>query len=122
MLQNLLTNAIKYSPDGGEILVRIEALDEEVRLSVVDHGLGIAPEARPHVFESLFRSREAGASGIPGFGLGLSIVRNLVEAHGGQITVESELGRGSAFAVTLPFQSQSYRGSGRHRGRTQWRG
>jgi protein-histidine pros-kinase len=121
VLQNLLTNAIKYSPDGGEILVRIEALEEEVRLSVVDRGLGIAPEARPHVFESLFRSREAGASGIPGLGLGLSIVRNLVEAHGGQITVESELGRGSTFAVTLPFQSQSSEAvngtaDGRHNG------
>jgi len=109
VLQNLLTNAIKYSPDGGEILVRVEALDEEARVSVVDQGLGIAPEALPHVFERLFRSHEAGASDIPGVGLGLFIVRTLVEAHGGQIAVESEPGRGSTFALTLPYQIKAHR-------------
>jgi signal transduction histidine kinase len=104
VLQNLLSNAIKYSPDGGVIMVRIEPLDRVVKLSVTDSGRGIEPEALPHLFERFYRTDKA-ASIAQGLGLGLYITRHLVEAHGGNIGVTSQEGFGSAFTVSLPYQS-----------------
>src|SRR6266540_1339349 len=97
---NLLSNALKYSPPQGEVTVRIERAPGGAYLSVADHGIGIAPEDMPHMFERFFRSR--GTRQPEGLGLGLYITRLLVYAHGGRIDVESQLGCGSTFRVFLP--------------------
>ena len=102
VIENLLTNAAKYAPDG-EILVRVEDLGDEARVSVRDQGIGIPPEALPHLFERFYRAGGAGAS-AKGVGLGLHIAKSLVEAHGGRIWAESEVGRGSTFVFTLPYE------------------
>jgi protein-histidine pros-kinase len=103
VLQNLLSNAIKYSPAGGEIRVRAERLAGAARVSVTDRGMGIEPEARERLFGRFYRTAGAVASGTQGLGLGLYISRSLVEAHGGELWVESEPGQGSTFRFTLPF-------------------
>jgi signal transduction histidine kinase len=102
ILFNLVSNAIKYSPRGG--VVRVSALPQDrwLELVVEDHGVGIPPEARPRVFDRFYRVASFETKDISGTGLGLSIVKGLVELHGGRIWVESEVGRGSAFHVTLP--------------------
>jgi PAS domain S-box-containing protein len=100
---NLLSNAVKFTPAGGRVEVRAERSDDEVRIRVSDTGRGIAPDFLPYVFD---RSRQADASTTRqqgGLGLGLSIVRHLVELHGGAVVAESEgEGRGATFTVTLP--------------------
>jgi len=104
IVDNLVGNAIKYSPEGGAILVQVAVVAEEARLRVVDQGTGIAEEALPRVFERFHR---ADITGTPGLGLGLYIVRMLVEAHVGRIQVMSAPGEGSTFTVWLPFVSGS---------------
>lgn len=101
VLANLLSNAIKYSPDGSEILVRTGHADGQPYIAVVDQGAGIPADALPHLFDRFFRVSGT-ARTAQGLGLGLFITRQIINAHGGSITVESELGRGSAFTVTLP--------------------
>jgi PAS domain S-box-containing protein len=101
---NLLTNAVKYSPAGGEIVMRIERRGHEARVSVQDQGVGIAAEALPHLFDRFYRVPGSPAGDAPGLGLGLYIARQLVEAHGGRIWVESDgEGRGSTFRFALPI-------------------
>lgn len=102
VLGNLLGNAIKYSPAGGTITVRARETAGHVCLEVVDHGIGIAREALPDLFTPF---RRHAPPGTPGAGLGLSVSKRIVEAHGGSIEVESELGRGSTFRVRLPSAS-----------------
>src|SRR5262249_23867857 len=102
VLQNLLGNAIKHLPTGGTIAVAIAPGDGEVLLSVRDDGPGIAPEHLPRLVDRFYRA-ELGAR-TPGLGMGLYIARMLVEAHGGRIWVESEIGQGSTFFVALPIQ------------------
>jgi PAS domain S-box-containing protein len=101
---NLLTNAIKFTPRGGQVQVLLERVDSHLELSVSDTGEGIAPEFVPHVFE---RFRQADASTTRkhgGLGLGLNIVKQLVELHGGAVRVKSEgIGKGSTFTITLPL-------------------
>jgi signal transduction histidine kinase len=104
ILQNLLTNAIKYSPNGGEILLRVERGPTYARITVRDHGLGITAEALPRIFECAYRAG-ATANVVKGLGLGLYICKGLVEAHGGSINAESQSGRGSTFTVTLPLNT-----------------
>jgi signal transduction histidine kinase len=106
ILQNLLSNAVKYAPDGGEIVVEVKDASGTASIAVTDQGVGIAAEALPRLFDRFYRSREAAASSAGGLGLGLAITRILVEAHGGQISVESRLGEGSTFRVTLPYESK----------------
>ena len=101
VLQNLLGNAVKYSPPGSEVVVRVEATDGEARLSVADAGPGITPGALPRLFERFYRADPAGAPA--GLGLGLYISRMLVETHGGRIWAESAPGEGSTFTVALPI-------------------
>lgn len=100
MLMNLLTNAQKYSPPGSPIIIRATPTDHLVEIAVTDAGIGIAPADLPHLFERFFRTQ--GTRKTEGLGLGLYITRLLVTAHGGQIRVDSQPGKGSTFAFTLP--------------------
>ena len=100
---NLLNNAVKYSPTGGRITVKSRADGDQVRIEVRDEGLGIPPEALETIFERYSRVDSQATKDIPGTGLGLPIVRQIVQLHGGKVWAESELGRGSVFHVTLPL-------------------
>jgi PAS domain S-box-containing protein len=102
MIDNLLTNALKFTPRGGRVEVRGSERDDVVRLQVRDTGMGISAVDQEHLFERFFRTSEAHAEAIQGTGLGLSIVAAIVEAHGGSIEVESDLGAGTTFTVVLP--------------------
>lgn len=103
-LNNLLSNAIDFTPAGGSIEVRVGPADRGgwARVEVMDTGVGVAPEDRERIFEKFARGRETADRSLGGTGLGLSIAREFVEFHGGEIGVESELGRGSRFHFTLP--------------------
>ncbi|HVE14276.1 MAG TPA: ATP-binding protein [Elusimicrobiota bacterium] len=106
-LQNLVDNAVKYNKDGGE--VRIEARregDKQARISVRDTGIGIPHGDLPRIFEQFHRTEVAKAQARRGTGLGLYIIKNLVESNGGQIWVESEIGRGSVFHLLVPLAAQ----------------
>jgi len=105
VIQNLVLNAIKYSPEGGEVVVRAEDCGDRARVSVADHGLGIPSQALPLLFDRFYRASNAEAGRIKGLGLGLYITKELVDAHGGEMTVESILGAGSTFAFTLPYDA-----------------
>ncbi len=103
VLQNLLTNALRHTPAGGRVTISAAlAPDGRVALIVADTGSGIAPEDLPRIFERFYRADSARARATGGSGLGLTIARRLVEAHGGGIEVESSLGVGSRFTVLLP--------------------
>lgn len=101
VLLNLLSNAIKYNRPGGKVTVRATANSSEVRLAVEDTGLGIPQEDLPHLFERFYRvRRHEGKAG--GTGLGLLICKQIVQGHGGRIEVQSELGKGTTFTISLP--------------------
>ena len=100
---NLLDNAIKYTPAGGSVTLAVGTKDQKALLEVKDDGIGIAPEALPHVFERFFRVDKARSREPGGAGLGLSIVRSICHAHGGVTEVTSEINHGSRFAVRLPL-------------------
>jgi len=104
VVDNLLTNAIKFSPDGGHVDVRVGRRDGRATIEVSDSGMGISPEDRERLFERLFRAKGAAALQIPGTGLGLTIVKAIVDAHGGEIEVESEEGVGTTFRISLPMR------------------
>ena len=104
---NLLNNAVKYSPTGGRITVTTRAEGDRLRLDVRDEGLGIPPEALETIFERYSRVDSQATKDIPGTGLGLPIVRQIVQLHGGKVWAESELGRGSVFHVLLPLAGAS---------------
>lgn len=112
VLHNLISNAIKYSPQATGIDVRVVASEDNVRLEVQDYGLGIPDEAKDRLFAKFYRVDNSDRREIGGTGLGLAIVKDIVEAHGGSIDFTSRLGEGSTFAVTLeayPVQSLSNR-------------
>ena len=102
VLDNLLSNAVKYSDAGGSVTVVLRRAADAIVLEVTDTGIGIAPDEVEHVFARFFRGGEALEKHIPGTGLGLNIVSSIVAAHDGAVTLESEIGRGSTFRVTLP--------------------
>jgi len=104
VLLNLLSNALKFTPEGGRVDVRVAARDGMAEIAVTDTGVGIAPEDQETVFEE-FRQVGASAKKREGTGLGLAISRKFIELHGGRIWVESHLGKGSTFAFTLPLKS-----------------
>jgi histidine kinase len=104
VLTNLLGNALQYTPAGGRVEIRAGRANGTVAIAVADTGIGIAPEHLPHVFERFYRADRSRARTSGGSGIGLTITRHLVEAHGGSIGAESAgLGRGSTFTVTLPL-------------------
>jgi two-component system, OmpR family, phosphate regulon sensor histidine kinase PhoR len=102
---NLVHNAVKFSPDGGDVTVRVEVQAPNVVVSVEDHGIGIPRGSQDRVFERFYKVDRARVRG-GGTGLGLSITRHVVEAHGGRIWVVSEEGRGSTFSFALPIADQ----------------
>ncbi|MEL4894986.1 hybrid sensor histidine kinase/response regulator [Crocosphaera sp. Alani8] len=102
ILNNLLSNALKYSPQGGQVFVNITGEEKSVVFSIRDQGIGISQESQKHLFEPFYRADNVG--NITGTGLGLSIVRKCVEAYEGEILVKSELNCGTTFTVILPRQ------------------
>jgi signal transduction histidine kinase len=102
ILVNLLSNALKFTPKHGEVEVRAERDGDRIRVIVADTGVGIAPEDVERLFDKYEQARSRATRGEKGTGLGLYITRQLVELHGGEIQVRSELGRGSTFSFTLP--------------------
>lgn len=102
VLQNLLDNAVQYTPPGGRVTVRAARQDAQVVVSVSDTGIGIPRAEQERIFERFYRVDVVRSREVGGTGLGLAIAKHLVEAHGGRLTVESEVGRGSTFSVFLP--------------------
>lgn len=103
VIDNLINNAIKYSPDGGDVIIRIEDQRDSVIFSVQDQGLGISPVDIGHLFERFYRVDKARSREQGGSGLGLAIAKEVIELHGGKIWVESQEGHGSTFSFELPF-------------------
>ena len=103
VLQNLLDNAIQYTPAGGQIMVSASGDESEVTFTVSDTGIGIPQADQPRIFERFYRVDVARSREVGGTGLGLSIAKHLVEAHGGRIWVESDVGQGSQFHFTVPI-------------------
>ena len=102
MTLNLLDNAIRYTPPGGRVTAELEAIGDGVLVRISDTGIGIPPEAAPHVFERFFRADKARTRENGGFGLGLAIVKWIAESHRGAVELVSQPGAGSVFTVTLP--------------------
>jgi signal transduction histidine kinase len=105
VVENLVSNALKFTPDGGRVTIHALAGDESAQIAVSDTGIGIPPEDRSRLFERMFRTREAERRHIQGTGLGLTIVKAIVDAHGGAISVDSEVGKGATFRVLLPISA-----------------
>jgi heavy metal sensor kinase len=103
VLLNLLDNAIKFTPAGGTVLVRLAREGTSARVDVSDTGVGMAPDVVPHVFERFYRADPSRSSATEGVGLGLSLAKWIVERHGGRIEVASTPGKGSTFSVFLPL-------------------
>jgi two-component system phosphate regulon sensor histidine kinase PhoR len=110
VLTNLINNAIKYSPEGGPVTVSARNARGEVEITVADHGIGIAPEHLDKIFARFHRVEGGDARRAGGTGIGLYLVKHLVEAHSGRIWVKSEMGKGSAFTFTLPLKGPASSG------------
>jgi signal transduction histidine kinase len=102
-LLNLLSNAVKFTPEGGRIRIDARQSDEAVEISVSDTGIGIAPDDLPKIFEEFRQVGSDYAHKTEGTGLGLTLAKKFVELHGGKIWVESEVGKGSTFILTIPI-------------------
>jgi signal transduction histidine kinase len=107
LLDNLVSNAVKFTPQGGSVCVRVHGNDDHAILEVEDTGIGIPEDEAEQLFQRFFRASTATAEGIPGTGLGLAIVKTIVEAHGGTIEVLSALGKGTTVRVRLPNERVS---------------
>ena len=101
LVLNLLENAIRYTPEGGRVQIKVEDSAGELRIQVVDTGIGIPPETATHVFERFYRGDQARSRQNGGFGLGLSIVKWIAESHNGSVELTSKPGLGSTFTVLL---------------------
>jgi signal transduction histidine kinase len=98
---NLINNAIKFSPKASTVEVDVKRIGDQPQISITDHGLGIPPEAIPHLFQRFYRAKNVTIAEIPGSGIGLYIVKSIVETLGGSISVESLQNKGTTFTVTL---------------------
>jgi signal transduction histidine kinase len=105
MADNLLGNAVKYTPPGGTVEVSVRRTGADVEVVVADSGIGIPAADIPRVFDHYFRSASAVDSGIPGTGIGLQIVRDVIEAHDGTIDIASEPGTGTTVTVRIPAEA-----------------
>ncbi|NJM08141.1 HAMP domain-containing histidine kinase, partial [Candidatus Gracilibacteria bacterium] len=103
VLRNLLSNAVKYSPQGGTITIWAERNGQQVQVHISDQGIGIPDEALPHLFTRFYRAPNATVQTTSSLGIGLFVVRELVHAHGGTITVTTAVDQGSTFTVSLPL-------------------
>ena len=99
---NILSNSVKYTPEGGKIDVSVTSAEEKITIRIADNGIGIPEEDLAHVFERFYRVEKSRTSETGGTGLGLAIAKELIEAHGGSISMESSLGKGSAVTIVLP--------------------
>jgi two-component system phosphate regulon sensor histidine kinase PhoR len=108
---NLIGNAIKFTPDGGTIMVRLTNDGESVRADVIDEGIGIAQDNLTRIFERFYQVDGSSKRRFRGTGLGLAIVKEIIDAHGGTITVSSEIGTGSTFSFTVPVAREEPAGS-----------
>ena len=104
---NLFSNAVKFSPENSEVSVRVERLEREVRISIQDSGIGIPADAVPHLFERFYRARNVKAAEIPGSGIGLFIVKSILEELHGHIHVDTEVDKGTKFTVTLNLADEN---------------
>jgi two-component system sensor histidine kinase VicK len=104
LMQNLVSNAAKFTPAGGHIRVKVQQEPDAVLLSVSDDGIGIPEALQPHLFDRFTKARRPGLKGEVTTGLGLSIVRRVVELHGGSIRVESKENEGTTFFVRVPLR------------------
>jgi signal transduction histidine kinase len=102
VLENLVNNALRYTPEGGRIVLSAEANTSTIKLHVQDNGVGITPEDLPYVFDRFYRSEKSRPRQGTESGLGLAIAKSIVEAHGGSLWVESALGEGTTFTIALP--------------------
>ncbi|HBY93700.1 MAG: HAMP domain-containing histidine kinase [Ardenticatenaceae bacterium] len=102
-LDNLISNAIKYTEPDGQVTVRTTNHARRLQIDVIDTGTGIPESALPHIFEKYYRVRDASGGFVKGTGLGLTLVKNIVERHGGDVRVQSQVGRGSTFSIYLPL-------------------
>ncbi|HEV7839295.1 MAG TPA: HAMP domain-containing sensor histidine kinase, partial [Gemmatimonadaceae bacterium] len=109
VLGNLLSNAFKFTSRGGKVALAVAAVDDKVVITVSDNGAGISAEHLPHIFDKFFQADNQAQAATKGTGLGLAIAREIVEAHGGKITVESRVGEGTTFVVTLPTEAPGAR-------------
>jgi PAS domain S-box-containing protein len=107
---NLISNAIKYSPTGGEVNLRMKMDESNLRIEVQDHGIGIPKEHQSKLFEAFYRVDSSHTASIPGTGLGLTIVKAIVEHHGGRCWFESEVGKGTTFFLLIPARREIKRG------------
>jgi signal transduction histidine kinase len=110
-LENLLDNAIKYSPAGTRVTVTAQAVDHSVLVEVCDEGIGIEPGDLPRVFDRFYRARHGDQHSVKGTGLGLALVKAAIEAHGGTVEVESRPGEGSRFSLKLPIKEATHNGA-----------
>ncbi|HNT22942.1 MAG TPA: GAF domain-containing protein [Anaerolineales bacterium] len=107
LLDNLVGNAIKFTPPDGNVTINLRAEQDEARIEVIDTGIGISPDKIEHLFERFYQIDGSTKRRYGGMGLGLSLVKEIAEAHGGKVSVQSEVGRGSSFTVILPIQKSS---------------
>lgn len=103
-INNLLSNAIKFTPDGGVINLRLEERADKVLIQVEDNGIGVPDHLQEKIFEKFSKARRPGLKGEPSTGLGMSIIKTIIEWHGGRIWLESEENKGTTFFIELPRQ------------------
>ncbi len=106
LIENLVENAVKYSPDGGAIIIRVWHTNAHIYLTVADQGIGIPPSDRAHIFDRFHRGRNVDDRRFAGMGLGLYLCHAIVEQHAGQITLSDTIPQGTTFHITLPQHPQ----------------